>query len=506
MAKRHLVACGIVATLLAGCGDDVGGFENDGSNDGSNGGGPIGAGGGSWGGGASGDGASAPVPPPPISPPEEEPPSSCEGLDTTKPVEIYVSADDSNSMASPAHAREGLRSGQGYFGSVRTYEFLNYYRIDYPAPSVPGDLALFAEAAQGTEPGTIDLQFAVRSYDAPSARRPMTLTFSIDTSGSMEGSGIARARAAGLALASKLQRGDVVNVVTWSTEQLVILDNHAASGPNDSAVVAAFDALESNGGTDLNSGLARGYQLAMDTYDPERLNRLVFISDGGANVGQTTASVIAEHAELNDGEGIYLVGIGTGPVGSYSDELMDTVTDEGRGAYVYLDSTEEAQLILGDRFDEVMEVAARGVQVKLTMPWYFGIQKFYGEEYSENPDEVKPQHLAPSDAMVFLQQLKACDPEMIVLTDTVQVTATWQTPLTHQPREKHLETTVGALLDGPKTHLDKGAAIVAYAEALKTGDKTELSQALQRVMAANESGTDDELTEIAALIANHPAM
>jgi len=47
-----------------------------------------------------------------------------------------------------------------------------------------------------------------------------------------------------------------------------------------------------------------------------------------------------------------------------------------------------------DRFDEVMDVAARAVQVELRLPWYLGIQRFYGESYSTNPAAVEPQHLA----------------------------------------------------------------------------------------------------------------
>jgi len=37
------------------------------------------------------------------------------------------------------------------------------------------------------------------------------------------------------------------------------------------------------------------------------------ISDGGANVGTLDEQLIAVEAEAGDQEGIYLVGIGTGP-------------------------------------------------------------------------------------------------------------------------------------------------------------------------------------------------
>jgi Ca-activated chloride channel homolog len=151
-----------------------------------------------------------------------------------------------------------------------------------------------------------------------------------------------------------------------------------------------------------------------------------------------------------------------------------------------------------------MDVAARGVQVELTMPWYFQMHEFYGEEFSENPEEIEPQHLAPGDAMVLSQVLKACDASKIVGTDTVRIRATWTEPLTYQPRETVVETTVQALLAAGTPHLPKAKAIVAYAEALKAHDGAKLAAALELVVAADPDNSDPELTEIKNLISTHP--
>ena len=262
--------------------------------------------------------------------------------------------------------------------------------------------------------------------------------------------------------------------------------------------------MTANGGTDLHSGLVAGYNLAEQHYGANRINRVILVSDGGANVGVTSEDLIAEHAEDADAEGIYLVGVGTGPPENYSDSLMDTVTDEGRGAYVYLDSAEEADAVFGPRFGEVLEIAARGVQIELTAPWYFQMQRFYGEEFSTNAEEVRPQHLAPGDAMILNQVLRACDAAVVNDADTIQVKATWEEPLTRQPREVTVSLTVGELLNGAHDQLDKGRAIVAYAEALRDGGQEALQAALAIVLAANANG-DPDLDEIASLIPLHPS-
>jgi Ca-activated chloride channel family protein len=184
---------------------------------------------------------------------------------------------------------------------------------------------------------------------------------------------------------------------------------------------------------------------------------------------------------------------------------MDVVTDAGRGAYVYLDSVQEAQAIFTERFDEVMEVAARGVNLELTLPWYFQMHQFFGEEYSTDPKEVEAQHLAPSDVMVFNQVLKACDASVVNTADEVTVKATWETPLTREPRMIEHTASIGELLGGDKTQLKIGKAIVAYAEALKSGEPAAIEAAFQAIAAADPEGTNPMLGDIEALLGAHPA-
>jgi Ca-activated chloride channel family protein len=197
-----------------------------------------------------------------------------------------------------------------------------------------------------------------------------------------------------------------------------------------------------------------------------------------------------------------MVGVAVGPGGN--DALMDVVTDQGRGASLYIDSEAEATQMFGARFDEVMEVAARSVEVELTLPWYFQMHDFFGEEFSRDPSEVQPQHLAPSDAMVLSQVIRACDPSVVVGSDNIRVEVRWTTPLGYIQHETSVELTIDQLLAAPSPQLAKGKAIVAYAEALKTGTQTDLHAAHEKVLAANPNGTDADLQEIGTLLQAHP--
>ncbi len=425
---------------------------------------------------------------------------ACAALDNTKDAVFFISADDSNSMASPAIARSLLQRNIQVPGNlIRTYEFLNYYNVGY-APAAGGTLSIVPELKKGDAEGNFDLTIGVASPAAPAARRPMVLTLVLDTSGSMNGNPIAMEREVVKVLAGELQQGDKVSMVTWSTSQAIVLDSYVAKGPNDPKLISIANGLTSGGGTNLSAGLDKGYALAQKNFEATKLNRVIVISDGMANVGVTDEKIIGHGAELNDGDGIYLVGVGTGD--GFNDTMMDTVTDAGRGAYVYVDNAAEAKRMFDTRFDEVMDVAARGVQVELRLPWYMGIQKFYGEEYSTNPKEIEPQHLAPSDAMVFSQNVGACNASEYSAADPVEVIARWQTPVSHLDKQVAVQSTFGDLLAKQTKHHDKAAAIIAYAEALKdpTTAKDELNAALKLVAAADPAGTDPELSEIKSLI------
>ncbi|WP_437980193.1 vWA domain-containing protein [Sorangium sp. So ce117] len=492
-----------------GCGDEGGGSGSAGGGSGSAGGGSgsAGGGGGSAGGGGSttaGGGAGSSRDAGPRLAPQASG-GSCAGVNLSTPLTLYLSSDDSNSMASPVIVRRQIERGAPLIDPyvIRTHEFLNYYRYSF-APADPGELSIVSQLGSCVLTGDLALQIAVQSSRAPAAREPMTITLVLDTSGSMSGEPIELERAAVRAIASTLIEGDVVNAVTWNTGQSPVLEGHVASGPDDPVLLAVASAIEADGGTDLNSGLAAGYALANAHRAAGGINRVVLISDGQANAGVTEEQIIGANAEDADGEGIYLVGVGVGD--GVNDTLMDVVTDAGRGAYVYLDSADEARRVFVDRFAETVLVAARDVRIELTLPPYFGIQKFYGEEYSPDPAKVRTQHLAPSDSMMLYQILRPCDPSLPSASDPYRVRVTWRDATTGEAREAVQQTTLGGLGidDG---NLTKAAAIIAYAEALKqlaeldAGERASaLSTARETVLAANTTGADADLLEIAATL------
>lgn len=390
----------------------------------------------------------------------------------SEPRTLYLSADDSNSQAAPVWVRHLIEAGSAVYQPVRPWEFLNHYGFDY-TPAEAGALAIHPEIrareVEGAGAPRYSLLVGVVAPEiTPAARRRLNLTFAVDASGSMDGGGIERTRDSLNAIAGSLRSGDVVSIVQWDTSQTVLLDSHPVSGPDDATLLREISQLSAGGGTDLNAGLEAAYRLANHNFDAGGLNRVVLTSDGGANVGTVEADLIGEQAEDGDQEGVYLAGIGlaSSPSG-YAEELMNVVTDLGQGAYFYIDSAAEAERAFsGEAFVSAFDVAARDVQLSVTLPAGFVMERFDGEEVSEDPREVRPQHLAPNDAMLYRLVLVDCAAAARDPSAAFTFEVRWEDPKTRAAGVVRRTVTLADMLAGPDRQLIKAEAILAWVDLL----------------------------------------
>ncbi len=392
------------------------------------------------------------------------------------PTVKYLSADDSNSKASPAVVRKMVREGRYVQPSlVRTYEFLNYYRFDYPAAE-EGSVRIIPEMRKLPEEGEYSLQIAVRSADKSFSDLPaMNITFAVDVSGSMAGTPIEFAKKFIKSFVSRMRAGDKVSIVSFSGSPELLLNAHTV-GDGSAAYLEreVFPRLIPSDVTDLEGGIILAYETAQKNYNYKYMNRVVLISDGGANAGTQTVSVIAKHAEDSDRQGIYLAGIGVGE--GFNDGLMDAVTDKGRGAYIFLDSEAEiAKSLSEESFLKNFDLAFKNVRLKMTMPAGWEMTEFHGEQVSSKASEVTPQYLGPNSQMIYHLEVKqrliaggdGLKPEEApeVLGSVFSFEAEYS-PIGKPAQKASAEASVADMLKNGK-NIAKGDAVTAYAEMFK---------------------------------------
>lgn len=434
----------------------------------------------------------------------------CARITDRSPVVMYMASDDSNSVASAQIVRRLIETGVRVPKEVvRTHEMMNYYNPQF-APATAGSVGIHASMRGAPASTQRAMQVAIQSEARTMAEvRPMSLTFVIDTSASMDFERMNRARATVRAIAHSLRFGDVVSVSTWNSRSSVLLDGHTVTGPDDARLLSLAEGLHATWEpTDLADGLRAGYALAQRHRSAARLNRVVLISDGEANLGARDADTIARPARDEINGEVHLLGVSVG--NGIDDTLMDRITDLGRGASVFIDRVSEADVMFGPRFVETMDVAVRAVRLELELPWYMRIVATSAEAASVEPTLVEPQYLAPNDAMVFQQVLQTCSASIANPADAVTLRATFRERDNGMPRVVELRSTMGALMAAPEPALRRGEAIVAYAEALKLADQPDRAAALAalanaRAVVARALALSDaaDLREIDALLVRY---
>jgi Ca-activated chloride channel family protein len=148
---------------------------------------------------------------------------------------------------------------------------------------------------------------------------------------------------------------------------------------------------------------------------------------------------------------------------------MDRVTDLGKGASVFIPTSEEAERILGDRFQETFDVGARNLAVRYELPAGMEIVRFSGEALSSDP--LPPQHLGANDTVVMHQILSHCAPEVLTGDEEIEVAVIWQDRRDFLPHEKVVRARMADLLVAVSPEFAKGSAIFAFTEALRARDE-----------------------------------
>ena len=268
--------------------------------------------------------------------------------------------------ASYTLARRTLQAGRlPVPEQVRTEEFVNYFGADQPAPS-SDPFALGLELAPSPfVPSDVELlRVTVRGKDIePYARQPLALTFVVDTSGSMgDDERLEHVKEALGLLVQQLDANDSLALVAFSKEAQVVCPptSAAARGPLEDALYA----LRPKGGTNVEAGLLTGYHLAAENLVAGAVNRVVFLSDGVGNIGETDQTRLLEKVAEYRATGLYLNTIGVG-LTNHHDEFLEQLADKGDGVCNYVDSLEEARRVMVDDFTKTLQPIARDVKIQV---------------------------------------------------------------------------------------------------------------------------------------------
>jgi len=249
--------------------------------------------------------------------------------------------------------------------AVRVEEFVNYFDPGYPTPP---DVAfgIYADGAPSPfhHDGSYLLRFGVQGYEVPEyARKPASLTFVIDVSGSMDRENrLHLAKQSLQLLVDRLRPDDTVSIVVYGSDARVVL--YPTSGEDRAIILNAIYSVRPEGSTNAEAGLRLGYQIAWQAFRENTINRVILCSDGVANVGQTGPDAILKEIRGYVETGITLTSVGFG-MGNFNDVLMEQLANDGNGSYAYVDSLDEAQKLFVEDLTSTLQVIALDAKIQV---------------------------------------------------------------------------------------------------------------------------------------------
>ena len=195
-------------------------------------------------------------------------------------------------------------------------------------------------------------------------RTPLNLAVVLDKSGSMTGAKLEKTKQAALQLVDRLAPNDVFSLVIFSDEARVLVP--AQKVEDKEALKEKIESIEAGGSTALYAGVKTGARQLQEYFSSKRINRVILLSDGLANVGPSSTRDLRRLGSDLAEKGISVTTIGVGD--DYNEDLMAGLAEASDANYYYVQDTEKLPEIFAKELGELLTVAAREIRIEITCP------------------------------------------------------------------------------------------------------------------------------------------
>jgi Ca-activated chloride channel family protein len=173
-----------------------------------------------------------------------------------------------------------------------------------------------------------------------------------------------KAKQAATLLVDRLTPDDVFSLVVYSDQSRVLVP--AQHVKDKDALKEKILGIEADGSTALYAGVKMGADQLGEFFSSKRINRVILLSDGLANVGPSSPRQLRRLGGDLAEKGISVTTIGVGD--DYNEDLMAALAEASDANYYYVKDTEKLPEIFARELGEMLTVAARDVRIEVICP------------------------------------------------------------------------------------------------------------------------------------------
>ncbi len=206
------------------------------------------------------------------------------------------------------------------------------------------------------------------ALEADQERTPVNVALVIDRSTSMSGGKIAQARDAARLAVQRLGAEDIVSIVAYDNSVEILVP--ATKLTDKTPVLKAIEKLEPTGNTALFAGVSKGADELRKFFSKEKVNRVLLLSDGQANVGPRSPGELGELGAslVKEGISVSTIGLGLG----YNEDLMANLASKSDGNHVFVENEVDLVAAFDREFGDILSIVAQ--EVVVTMDFLPGVK------------------------------------------------------------------------------------------------------------------------------------